>query len=210
MKILVIRHGQSEGDITDIIEGRYDAKLTELGIKQANLMADWVAERYSIDKIFASPLKRVSQVAEILSKKINLVIDFDDDLMEWDTGLISGLSKEEARRKYPNPEIKFPHTAEYEQESDIQLRMRTETVLSRLLNENPADSTIAVVSHGLFIWNLGYSFLRLPVTSNLVRFPIGDTGIHEWHVDGEIRTVVHVNQRRHLEGLSADDYANSR
>ena len=210
MKILVIRHGQSEGDVTDIIEGRYDAELTELGIKQANLMADWVAERYSIDKIFASPLKRVSQVAEILSKRINLDVVFDDDLMEWNTGLISGLSKEEARKKYPNPEIKFPHTAVYEQESEIQLRMRTETVLSRLLNENPADSTIAVVSHGLFIWNLGYSFLRLPVTSNLVRFPIGDTGIHEWHVDGEIRTVVHVNQRRHLEGLSADDYANSR
>jgi 2,3-bisphosphoglycerate-dependent phosphoglycerate mutase len=210
MKILVIRHGQSEGDITDIIEGRYDAKLTELGIKQANLMADWVAERYSINKIFASPLKRVSQVAEILSKRVNLDIVFDDDLMEWNTGLISGLSKEEARKKYPNPEIKFPHTAVYEQESEIQLRMRTETVLSRLLNENPADSTIAVVSHGLFIWNLGYSFLRLPVTSNLVRFPIGDTGIHEWHVNGEIRTVVHVNQRRHLEGLSADDYANSR
>ena len=210
MKILVIRHGQSEGDVTDIIEGRYDAELTELGIKQANLMADWVAERYAIDKIFASPLKRVSQVAEILNKRINLDIVFDDDLMEWNTGLISGLSKEEARKKYPNPEIKFPHTAVYEQESEIQLRMRTETVLSRLLNENPADSTIAVVSHGLFIWNLGYSFLRLPVTSNLVRFPIGDTGIHEWHIDGEIRTVVHVNQRRHLEGLSTDDYANSR
>jgi len=210
MRILVIRHGQSEGDITNVIEGRYDAPLTELGIKQAKLMAGWVAEKYSVDKIFASPLKRASAVAEILSKRVNSDIVYDDDIMEWNTGLISGLSKEEARAKYPNPEVKYPHTAVYEQESDIQLRMRAETVLSKLINENPSDSTIAVVSHGLFIWNLGYSFLRLPVASNLVRFPIGDTGIHEWHIDGENRTVIHVNQRRHLEGLSATDYANSR
>ena len=133
MKLLIIRHGQSEGDITGVIEGRYDAELTELGIKQAKLMADWVAERYSIDKIFASPLKRVRKVAEILSERINMDIIFDDELMEWNTGLISGLSKEEARTKYPAPEVKFPHTAVYEQESDIQLRMRAETVLSRLI-----------------------------------------------------------------------------
>lgn len=201
MKILVIRHGQSEGDITNRIEGRADLSLTELGLKQASLMADWVAEKYRIDRIFASPLKRVSQVAEILKERIGIDITYDDDLMEWNTGLISGLTKEEAREKYPNPQVKYPHTAVYEQESDIQLRMRAETVLSRLLNENPPDATIAVVSHGLFIRNLGYSFLKLPVTSNHVRFPIGDTGIHEWQVDGENRSVVHVNLQRHLENL---------
>ena len=210
MKILVIRHGQSEGDMTNVIEGRYDAPLTDLGMRQAEAMADWVAEKYRIDKIFASPLKRASKVADILSKRIHLDVVYSDDMMEWDTGLISGLKKEEARARYPDPEVKYPHTAVHEQESSIALRMQAEAVLSRIINENPPDSTIAIVSHGLFIWNLGYSFLRLPVTSNLVRFPIGDTGIHEWHIDGENRTVVHVNQRRHLERLSAADFANSR
>ncbi len=201
MRILVIRHGQSEGDILNRIEGRADYNLTDLGVKQAHLMAEWVAEQYKIDRIFASPLKRASQVAKILSKRISVDITYDDDLMEWNTGLISGLKKEEAREKYPHPEVKYPHTSVYEQESDIQLRMRAETVLSRLLNENPPDSTIAVVSHGLLIWNLGYSFLRLSVTSNYVRFPIGDTGIHEWRTDGENRSIVHVNLQRHLENL---------
>ncbi|MCL2187254.1 MAG: histidine phosphatase family protein [Defluviitaleaceae bacterium] len=210
MKLLIIRHGQSEGDITGVIEGRYDAELTALGIKQAHLMADWVAERHCIDNIFASPLKRASKVAEILGVRTNLGVTYDPELMEWNTGLISGLSKEEARAKYPAPTIKHPHTALYEQESEIQLRMRAETVLSRLINENPPNATIAVVSHGLFIWNLGYSFLRLPVTASPIRFPIGDTGIHEWHINGEERTVVHVNQRRHLEVLSEEDYSASR
>ena len=199
MKILVIRHGQSEGDITNRIEGRADMNLTELGFAQAARMADWLAPRYKIDRIFASPLKRASQVADILSRRIGVDVIHDADMMEWNNGLIAGLPKDEALEKYPIPQPKYPHTAVYEQESDIQLRMRAETVLSRLLHENPPDSTIAVVAHGLFIWNLGYSFLRLPVASNLVRFPIGDTGIHEWQVDGEIRTILHVNLQRHLE-----------
>jgi len=201
MRLLIIRHGQSEGDITNRIEGRADVNLTKLGLKQAGLMADWVAENYKIDKIFASPLKRVSQVAEILSKRIKKDIVYEDDLMEWNTGLISSLTKEEAREKYPSPEVTYPHTAVYEQESEIQLRMRAETILSKLINENPPDSTIAVVSHGLLIWNLGYSFLRLPVTSNHVRFPIGDTGIHEWYISGESRSIIHVNLKDHLRDL---------
>lgn len=201
MRLLVIRHGQSEGDITNRIEGRWDASLTDLGCKQAGLMADWVADNYKIDKIFASPMKRVSQVAEQLCKRTKINVTYDDDLMEVNTGLISGLTKAEARKKYPNPSVKYPHTIVYEQESDIQVRMRAESVLSRIINENPPSSTIAIVSHGILIWNLGYSFLRLPVTSNHVRFPIGDTGIHEWHIDGENRTIVHVNLQKHLEYL---------
>jgi len=210
MKLLIIRHGQSEGDITGVIEGRYDAPLTDLGTRQATAMADWLAERHQIDKIFASPLKRAATVAEILAKRINLPITYDDDMMEWNTGLLSGLQKSEVREKYPDPPARHPHTAVYEQESEIALRMRAEAVLSKLIHENPPDATIAIVAHGLFIWNLGYSFLQLPVTSNLVRFPIGDTGIHEWRIDGDIRTVVHINQRRHLESLSPTDLAQSR
>jgi 2,3-bisphosphoglycerate-dependent phosphoglycerate mutase len=137
-----------------------------------------------------------------LSGRINVTVEYDDDLMEWNTGLISGLKKDEARVKYPPLEVKYPHTALYEQESDIGLRMRAETVLSKILNENPADSTVAVVSHGMFIRNLGCGFLRLPVASNAVWMPIGDTGIHEWEADEYGRGIIHVNLQRHLEGLS--------
>jgi len=204
VKLLVIRHGQSEGDITNVIEGHYDAPLTELGIQQAKLMANWIAEKYSVDKILASPLRRASKVAEILGERINLDVMYDNDIMEWNIGVVGGMPISEAKVKYPDFgyfETRFPHTVRYEQESLIQLRMRAEIVLSKLINENPPDSTIAVVSHGLFIRNLGFSFLKLPVTSNLTQFPIGDTGIHEWRIDGENRTVVHVNLQRHLEAL---------
>lgn len=201
MNLLVIRHGQSEADILEVMEGRADFSLTDLGRKQATLMAEWVVQNYKIDKIFASPLKRASQTAAILSEHTGVDVVYDDNLMEWQNGIIAGMPREEARKKYPRPEVKYPHTVIYEQESAIQLRMRAETILSKITNENPVDSTIAVISHGMLIDNLFNSFLRLPVTSNGAYIYTGDTGIHEWRTDGERRGIIHVNLQGHLKNL---------
>jgi len=201
MNLLIIRHGQSEADILKVMEGRADFNLTDLGIKQAALMAGWVGQNYKIDKIFSSPLKRASQTANILSELIRIDVIYDDDLMEWQNGIIAGMPYDEARTKYPRPEPKYPHTAVYEQESDIQFRMRAEAALSKLINENPSDSTVAVFSHGGLINQLFNSFLRLPVASNNVHLPTGDTGIHEWRTDGNSRWIIHTNLQKHLENL---------
>jgi 2,3-bisphosphoglycerate-dependent phosphoglycerate mutase len=202
MNLLIIRHGQSEADILEVMEGRADFNLTDLGRKQAELMADWVAKNYKIDKIFSSPLKRASQTVNILSERTGIDVIFDDDLMEWQNGIIAGMPREEARAKYPRPEVKYPHTIVYEQESEIQFRMRAETILSKIINENPIDYTIAVVSHGGLIGQLFQSFIRSPVTvSNIYIGGTGDTGIHEWRTDGNRRGIIHVNLQKHLESL---------
>jgi 2,3-bisphosphoglycerate-dependent phosphoglycerate mutase len=208
MKLLIIRHGQSEGDILKRIEGRAEFNLTDLGLKQAQLMAEWVSEKYKIDKILSSPLKRARQTATALSERVKVKIMYDDDLMEWNIGSVAGLLIKDAVEKYPNfgyfDTQRQPHTVIYEQESFIQLRMRAETVLSKILNENPTDSTVAIFSHGLLIGNLFNSFLRLPVTSNNIWFSTGDTGVHEWRVDGDKRNIIHVNLQYHLEGLHTE------
>ena len=134
MDLFVIRHGQSEADILKVIEGRANFNLTELGNKQAETMANWVKENYLINKIYSSPLNRAKQTAEYISKIFGIGIIFDDDLMEWKNGLIAGLTLEEANKKYPEP-IKYLHTRVYEQESYIDFRMRSETILSKIINE---------------------------------------------------------------------------
>jgi len=208
MILLVIRHGQSEADILKVMEGRANFNLTDLGRKQAQLMSKWVVQNYDVDKIFSSPLKRASQTAYILSERTGVEIIFDDDLMEWQNGLIAGMPHEEARAKYPNPKAKYPHTAMYEQESDIQFRMRAETILSKIINENPMDHTIAVVSHNGLIGRLFQSFIQSPITgSNVYIGRTGDTGIHEWRVDGDRRGIIHVNLQEHLTGA---EYAKTR
>lgn len=200
MNLLIIRHGQSEADILNVIEGRADFELTELGKRQASLMADWVISNFKIDKIYSSPLKRAKQTAGFLSVKAGIEVSYDDDLMEFQNGLIAGLSKEEADEKYPEPSIKYPHTVLYNMESMIQFRMRAETALSKIINENDLDSTIAIVGHGGIISKLLNSFLELPVNSQVL-FSTGDTGIHHLQIRNRLRRIIFANSQMHLQCL---------
>ncbi|WP_040950508.1 histidine phosphatase family protein [Gorillibacterium massiliense] len=201
MDLIIIRHGQSEADLLHVHEGRADFSLTELGNKQARSMADWLVSNYKIAKIYSSTLKRARQTAQYLSNAGKIAIHHDDDLMEFQNGFIAGLSREEARLKYPMPAVKFPHTAVHGQESLIQFRMRAETALSKIIHENDPEDTVAIVSHGGMINMLFRSFLGLP-TASQISISTGDTGIHHWRIDGEARRVVFANSLVHLEQLS--------
>ena len=77
MQLLVIRHGESEADLLDVHEGRADFALTERGHRQAEAMANYVAENFDISKIYASTLTRAKQTAQHLSDKIGKPITFD-------------------------------------------------------------------------------------------------------------------------------------
>ena len=55
--------------------------------------------------IKTSPLKSVNQTASVLSDFTNVSVINDDDLVEWQNGLIAGMPCDEARKKYPRPEI---------------------------------------------------------------------------------------------------------
>jgi 2,3-bisphosphoglycerate-dependent phosphoglycerate mutase len=196
MDLLVIRHGQSEADILKVIEGRANFNLTELGLEQASLMADWVSRYIELDKIVSSSLNRAKQTAEKLSEATNIPIVFDDDLMEWRNGLIAGLSLEEANKKYPEP-IKFPHTAVYGQESIIEFRGRAETALSKIIYENPPTAKIAIISHGGMINMLFRSFLDLPTASETT-IASGETGIHHWRIKDNKRSIIKINSLAHI------------
>lgn len=198
MKILVIRHGESEADILDVHEGRADFNLTEKGHIQAQAMAEYVKENYKVDKIYASPLKRAFQTATHLSKEIDVPIVTDEKLMEFNNGLIAGLSWEEADEKYPFvPDLPI-HESVYEQESKLEFRYRAEYILSKIISEGKDEETIVIVSHGGMINQLYHAFLKFPVDSG-VFFGTGDTGIHEWRIRGKENYIIKANCTEHLE-----------
>ena len=201
MDLLVIRHGQSEADILGVYEGRADFGLTELGHRQAALMAEWVSNYIAIDRIYSSSLKRARQTAEKLSAAANCPLEADERLMEWNNGLIAGLPRDEANKKYPPPEKRYLHTSLYGQESTIEFRARAETVLSEIINENPASMKIAVVAHGGMIDMLFQSFLELPIGAD-IGIMSGDTAVHHWRIDDRSfrrKNLVFVNSLVHLE-----------
>ena len=200
MDLLVIRHGQSEADILNVIEGRANFNLTELGHKQADAMAKWVKEKYNIEKIYSSPLNRAKQTAEYISKMTGIAIILDNDLMEWNNGLIAGLNREEAKEKFPEQK-KYPHTRIYEQESYIDFRMRAETILSKIINENNEDGMIAIISHNGLINMLFRSFIEAPMNMK-ISIRNSDTGIHHWKITDGNRDILFSNRNEHLKNIT--------
>ena len=99
MKLLLIRHGESEADLLDVHEGRADFSLTDRGRRQAQAMAAAVAERETVTKIYASTLTRAKETASFLSAATGIAVNFDEDLMEFNNGLLAGMSRKEADEK---------------------------------------------------------------------------------------------------------------
>lgn len=195
MKLLIIRHGESEADILDVHEGRADFELTDRGHRQAEAMSEYVSQNYRIARIYHSTLKRAAQTADHLALKIGAPLIPDEHLMEFDNGLIAGLKHSVVVEKYP--QVKVPmHLSVYEQESVLEFRYRAEYMLSKLISENDDDTTVAAVTHGGMINQLYRAFFRLPVESEFA-FRTGDTGIHEWIIDETHRHLVKANYVPH-------------
>lgn len=200
MKLLVIRHGESEADLLDVHEGRADFALTERGHKQAEAMATYVSDNYNISKIYASTLTRAKQTAQHLSDKIGVSIVFDENLMEFNNGLLAGLPRAVVREKYPEvPDLPIDK-AVYGQESQARFRQRAENALARILKEADQDETIAVVSHGGMINQLYRSFFNMPVDC-MYFFNTADTGIHIWSLSDKERRVIKANFDEHTKGI---------
>lgn len=200
MRLLVIRHGESEADILDVHEGRADFPLTSRGHAQAEAMAKYVAENFKPARIYHSTLTRARQTAEHLAKAALCPLIPCDELMEFNNGLLAGLSRAEADEKYPEvPDLPLDK-AMYGMESKLEFRARAERALERVLSETGEEETVAIVSHGGMVNQLYHAFLRLPVEDGC-RFATGDTGVHLWRSRGNERIVMFSNMTGHTEGI---------
>lgn len=100
MRIICIRHGQTTGDVEDRYGGDYDDHLSPEGEKQAAALREELLEKW-VDIFFSSPLMRARETAQIISQTIIPVIN-EDALRERNQyGILSGLTKTEAKQKYP-------------------------------------------------------------------------------------------------------------
>lgn len=203
MEILVIRHGQSEADIIKCIEGRADFALTQTGEQQAGLMAEWIAKNYPVDFILSSTLKRAKRTAEILKEVTGAPIEFWDDLMEFNNGLVAGLTIAEADEKYPLPDRIPPHVRYYEKETAIEFRMRAEAVMSRIICEYGEYARVVVVSHGGMINMMFRSFMELPVNTD-ISIGLSDTAVSLWRIKDGKRQLGFINKTEHLSQLRGE------
>lgn len=99
--IFIIRHGEVDFNKKGRYLGRTDEPLNAIGISQAKKLAEKISG-LDIEIIYCSPLKRAFETAEFIKTNHGCKVVIDKHFIERSIGVYEGLTKEEAKNKYPD------------------------------------------------------------------------------------------------------------
>lgn len=87
----LVRHGETNANLNDYVQGWFDVPLNETGRAQCIAAAKEI-KKLGIKRIIASDLIRTRQTAEIINQEagLNLDITFDQRLREYYHGVLEG------------------------------------------------------------------------------------------------------------------------
>ena len=107
--LVLVRHGQSEWNLKNLFTGWRDVDLTELGREEARAGAEKLKARgIKFDIAFTSVLKRAQKTNDIILDVLGqtgLKTIRDQALNERDYGDLSGLNKDDARKKWGEEQV---------------------------------------------------------------------------------------------------------
>jgi alpha-ribazole phosphatase len=148
MRLILIRHGETDYSLARRYCGFSDPPLNEEGIRQSRQLAARLTGM-RIDRVYSSDLVRARQTAEIIFPKDS--IESTADWREMNFGLFEGLTHEQIMHRYPTlyrkwvddpAEVKPP-----EGEGLRDLCKRVQEGISAVVSRHK-DGTVAVVTHG--------------------------------------------------------------
>lgn len=79
--IYLVRHGQSETNVSDTFAGQLNTPLSELGMKQSNCLLEFF-KNVKIDEIYSSVLQRAYDTIKPVADALNIKIKTDDRIKE--------------------------------------------------------------------------------------------------------------------------------
>lgn len=175
MKLILVRHGQTDWNKKGIMQGKTDVPLNETGKNQALEVKNRLKNR-KIDICFSSPLKRAIMTAKIITD-IDILID--ERLVERYMGFLEGKPRNlyKAENYY---DLKL-NSSKYEVESIKDLLSRANEFICNI-KEKYSDKTILVVSHGATIRALHYIITGYDEKTNFLEKKIPNCSILEYNI----------------------------
>lgn len=139
-----IRHGQTDWNLKQMIQGWTDIPLNETGHAQARSAISILSEK-GISRIVSSPLIRAHKTAEIINEHLRVPLLVIDGLKERSVGVLEGMVKDKSIIAtdwiYKAPIEKSEHVDEF--------KARIASALHEILD--PAHTTL-IVAHGGVYW----------------------------------------------------------
>lgn len=154
-KIYLARHGESQWNVSKIVQGQKNIPLTDKGIKQAELLGKRLINE-QIEKIYSSDLARAYDTAKIIGKIIDVEVEPMKEFREINFGVWEGLSKNELLTKYRTEYekwLKNPKDLILEgAETLAELQERALEGINKIINLNgDRYNNILIVSHSATI-----------------------------------------------------------
>ena len=171
-KVILVRHGQSMGNLYSLFLGHTDLGLSPLGKQQAEKVADYLAA-WPIDKIYSSDLIRAEDTVRPLAERKKLEIIPVQDLREIYAGEWEKRSYDELSELYPEAYAIFRNdigrAVPTGGESVLWLSRRVYRAFDRIVAENDGK-TVVIATHATPIRLLSCRFLgRDPAFAGTVR-----------------------------------------
>lgn len=169
MKLILVRHGETEWNQIGKKQGNLDSPLTPLGQSQARETANQLAGQ-KIDAIISSSLGRTIQTAKIIGKILNLPLSHSlPEFRERSFGILNGTTPKERKANFSqfldeNDDIIWNDDSQIpamERPKDILPRLKSG--LQKIKKLFPPDATILLVTHRGIILGLTDHLLDKPI-----------------------------------------------
>jgi len=109
MKLILLRHGESQWNLENRFTGWKDVSLTNAGIAEANFSGNQLLQHdIQVKSIYTSILNRATETADIVADIINFpkeFIEYEWRLNERHYGALQGLNKSETAKKYGEDQV---------------------------------------------------------------------------------------------------------
>ena len=109
MKLILLRHGESQWNLENRFTGWKDVSLTSTGVQEATFCGEQLLRiNVAINSIYTSLLKRSTETTDIIADIIKFPkenIQYDWRLNERHYGALQGLNKSETATKYGEEQV---------------------------------------------------------------------------------------------------------
>jgi broad specificity phosphatase PhoE len=212
MRLIFVRHGETDWNAQRIYQGWTDVPLNALGERQARAAARALAARpdVTIRAVYASPLLRAWRTAEVVAEALGLHPRPLPGLKELHWGEASGLSVAQVAARWPDlAERRRTLGLAFEPpggESGWVFRARVSAAVREVIEAHHPDARpdagVAIVAHGGSI-GAALAYLCGDDTSAWPSVPLGNAAFCEVRLgrDGAGHEVICVDAREHLVEL---------
>ncbi len=150
-RLLLTRHGQTVGNVDQVLQGQMQGELTEEGRAQAREVRDRLRTEH-IDAFYSSDLKRAIDTCAIIAEPHGLPVQTTPLLRERDWGDFTGELIPELKDKvWPDNVETIEHMKERAME------------FVRLIREQYPGGTVLAVGHGILNKALQSAFYGKPM-----------------------------------------------